>query len=93
VHYVFGKINYGGLKHNSLYLGLDCHLVVDRASLTDDNFFAVTGRFRTLALSVVVERYTIELLLLPTAVFPATTTKIAFFADEKAADYASVNAS
>jgi hypothetical protein len=22
VHYVFGKINYGGLKHNSLYLGL-----------------------------------------------------------------------
>jgi hypothetical protein len=20
--YVFGKINYGGLKHNSLYLGL-----------------------------------------------------------------------
>ncbi len=22
VHSVFGKINYGGLKHNSLYLGL-----------------------------------------------------------------------
>jgi hypothetical protein len=22
LHYVFGKINYGGLKHNSLYLGL-----------------------------------------------------------------------
>jgi hypothetical protein len=22
VHYVFGKTNYGGLKHNSLYLGL-----------------------------------------------------------------------
>jgi hypothetical protein len=22
VHPVFGKINYGGLKHNSLYLGL-----------------------------------------------------------------------
>jgi hypothetical protein len=22
VHFVFGKINYGGLKHNSLYLGL-----------------------------------------------------------------------
>ncbi len=22
VHSVFGKVNYGGLKHNSLYLGL-----------------------------------------------------------------------
>ncbi len=22
VHFVFGKINYGGLKHSSLYLGL-----------------------------------------------------------------------
>ncbi len=22
MHYVLGKINYGGLKHNSLYLGL-----------------------------------------------------------------------
>jgi hypothetical protein len=31
VHSVFGKINYAGLKHNSLYLG---HLVGDRASLT-----------------------------------------------------------
>ncbi len=29
MHYVFGKINYGGLKHNSLYLAL----VGDRASL------------------------------------------------------------
>jgi hypothetical protein len=31
VHSVLGKINYGGLKHNSLYLGLV--LVGDRASL------------------------------------------------------------
>ncbi len=30
MHSVFGKINYGGLKHNSLNLGL----VSDRASLT-----------------------------------------------------------
>ncbi len=37
VHSVFGKINYGGLKHNSLYLGLVyCHLVGDRASLISD---------------------------------------------------------
>jgi hypothetical protein len=32
VHSVFGKINYGGLKHNSLYLGLVLQLVGDRAS-------------------------------------------------------------
>jgi hypothetical protein len=29
---VFDKINYGGLKHDSLYLGPDYHLVGDRAS-------------------------------------------------------------
>ncbi len=33
VHSVFGNINYGGLKHNSLYLGL----VGDRASLCGKN--------------------------------------------------------
>ncbi len=29
MHSVFGKINYGGLKHNSLYLDWYCHLVGD----------------------------------------------------------------
>ena len=33
VHSVFGKINYGGLKHNSLYLRLALPSVGDRASL------------------------------------------------------------
>jgi hypothetical protein len=33
VHSVFGKINYGGLKHNSLYLGLVLPSGGDRASL------------------------------------------------------------
>jgi hypothetical protein len=32
VHSVFGKINYGGLKHNSLYLGLVLPSGEDKAS-------------------------------------------------------------
>jgi hypothetical protein len=35
VHSVFGKINYGGLKHNSLYMGLV--LPSDRASFNGCN--------------------------------------------------------
>jgi hypothetical protein len=35
---VFGKINYGGLKHNSLYLGLVLPSGGDRASLEPYKF-------------------------------------------------------
>ncbi len=35
MHYVFGKINYGGLKHNSLYLGASFISLLESLSIKD----------------------------------------------------------
>ena len=58
MHSVFGKINYGGLKHNSLYLGLvqPSGVVGDRASLApvsdeDKKFYDVDVRTTTASTS------------------------------------------